>query len=144
MLRLAGILMASGDVLSQFLVERKALLQYDACRTSRFFLFGTFILVCVLVLFHYVLQLWLIIYTAWFKKKLNFFMDSQQRRQTINFLNFDFFISYKAFTFLVVCMLSSIVNLCTTKSLFLLFLCAAQHIVYFLFNHSHFPYSKSC
>jgi len=47
MLQLVGVLMASGDALSQFVVERKSLLQYDAYRTSRFFLFGTFLLVRV-------------------------------------------------------------------------------------------------
>ena len=47
MLQLVGVLMASGDAISQFTVERKALMEYDAYRTSRFFLFGTFILVCI-------------------------------------------------------------------------------------------------
>jgi len=50
MFYLVGVLMASGDALSQFIVERKTLLQYDVYRTSRFFLFGTFILVCVFLL----------------------------------------------------------------------------------------------
>jgi len=50
MFHLVGVLMASGDALSQFIVERKTLLQYDVYRTSRFFLFGTFILVCVFLL----------------------------------------------------------------------------------------------
>jgi len=40
--------MGSGDVISQFVVERKSLHQYDASRTTRFFLFGTVLLVCVL------------------------------------------------------------------------------------------------
>jgi len=48
MLQLAGLLMGSGDVISQFAVERKSLQQYDVHRTKRFFLFGTFLLVCIL------------------------------------------------------------------------------------------------
>jgi len=41
--------MASGDAISQFVVERKTLLQYDPYRTLRFFLFGTFLLVCIVL-----------------------------------------------------------------------------------------------
>jgi len=43
--------MASGDAISQFVVERKSLLQYDGYRTSRFFLFGTCILVRIVLNF---------------------------------------------------------------------------------------------
>ena len=39
--------MASGDAISQFVIERKSLRQYDGYRTSRFFLFGIVILVCI-------------------------------------------------------------------------------------------------
>ena len=46
-LQLVGVLMASGDAISQFVVEKKSLLQYDRYRATRFFLFGTFILVCI-------------------------------------------------------------------------------------------------
>jgi len=49
MLQLVGVLMASGDVISQFVVEKKSLMQYDRHRTTRFFLFGTFLLVCIVL-----------------------------------------------------------------------------------------------
>ena len=49
MLQLVGVLMASGDAISQFVVEKKSLLQYDLHRASRFFLFGTFLLVHIIV-----------------------------------------------------------------------------------------------
>jgi len=48
MLQLVGVLMASGDAISQFAVEKKSLLQYDLHRASRFFLFGTFLLVYII------------------------------------------------------------------------------------------------
>jgi len=49
MLQLVGVLMASGDAISQFVVEKKSLMQYDVHRASRFFLFGTFLLVRIVV-----------------------------------------------------------------------------------------------
>lgn len=38
--------MGSGDVLSQFLIEKKTMKGFDNVRAGRFFLVGTFFTVC--------------------------------------------------------------------------------------------------
>ena len=38
-----GILMGTGDVIAQFVVEKKSMQQYEFERTARFLVFGTFI-----------------------------------------------------------------------------------------------------
>ncbi|KAH3710583.1 hypothetical protein DPMN_070070 [Dreissena polymorpha] len=39
----AGCLMSTGDILSQFLVQKRSLAEYDGKRTLRFAFFGTFL-----------------------------------------------------------------------------------------------------
>jgi len=48
---LSGILMGSGDLISQFCVEKKSLVSYEFRRTVRFFVFGTVILVYLYLYF---------------------------------------------------------------------------------------------
>ena len=38
-----GVLMGGGDLLAQFVVERKSFHQYEPERTARFLIFGTFV-----------------------------------------------------------------------------------------------------
>lgn len=56
--------MAVGDVIAQFVVEKKSVDDYSATRTGRFLVFGTFALVSVVCV--YELQFEDMIHDSWF------------------------------------------------------------------------------